>query len=80
MLVIAGERWMQQPSVRRAWWLGVIIGVLAMIGRNHGLYGAGAGALLIGAVWLQPLAWRQRSSKQPAVRGIHGDDSTRVAA
>ncbi|MEY2846187.1 MAG: hypothetical protein RL076_1733 [Chloroflexota bacterium] len=60
MLVIAGERWMQQPSVRRAWWLGVIIGVLAMIGRNHGLYGAGAGALLIGAVWLQPLAWRQR--------------------
>ena len=60
MLVIAGERWMQQPSMRRAWWLGVMIGVLAMIGRNHGLYGVCAGAMLIGAVWTYTQAWRQR--------------------
>lgn len=60
LLLIAGERYLQLPSMRRAWWLGVIIGVVAMIGRNHGLYGACVGGMLLLVVWAQPQAWRQR--------------------
>lgn len=60
LLLIAGERWIQMPTVRRAWWLGVTIGTVAMIGRNHGLYGVCAGGILMLVPWVQLHSWRER--------------------
>jgi len=52
--------WIVNPTTRRTFWAGIVVGVAAMIGRNHGMYAVCAGSLLLGYVWWSPISWRQR--------------------
>lgn len=52
--------WLVNPTNQRTFWAGVVVGVAAMIGRNHGMYAVCAGSLLLGYVWWSPISWRER--------------------
>ena len=52
--------WIVNPTTRRTFWAGIVVGIAAMIGRNHGMYAVCAGSLLLGYVWWSPISWRQR--------------------
>ena len=52
--------WLVNPTNQRTFWAGVVVGVAAMIGRNHGVYAVCAGSLLMGYVWWSPMRWTQR--------------------
>jgi hypothetical protein len=59
-IILAFWWWLVNPTNRRTFWAGIVVGVAAMIGRNHGVYAACIGILLLGYVWWSPMDWRQR--------------------
>jgi hypothetical protein len=52
--------WVVNPNTRRTFWAGVVVGVVGMIGRNHGIYALFAGVFLLGYVWWNPMTWNTR--------------------
>jgi hypothetical protein len=60
LMLLAFWWWIVNPTTRRTFWSGVVVGVAGMIGRNHGVYALFAGVLLLGYVWWTPMAWNQR--------------------
>lgn len=63
MALYAAVLLLEQPSLRRHWWVGVFGGLCAIFGRNHGVYHVFAFSLLIAAAaWRSGWkAWLQRS-------------------
>ena len=64
MFVYAGVLLLEKPSVRRHFWVGILGGLMAFVGKNHGAYHVAAFGLLItlaawGKSWRE---WFQRST------------------
>jgi hypothetical protein len=59
-MIVAFWWWVSNPTNHRTFWAGVVVGVITMIGRNHGVYAICAGSLLLGYVWSFPIGWMQR--------------------
>jgi hypothetical protein len=59
-MILAFWWWLVNPTNRRTFWAGIVIGVVTMIGRNHGVYAICAGSLLLGYIWCSPMGWMQR--------------------
>lgn len=60
-LLVAVELFVQHHTIRRAWLLGVVIGLIACVGRNHGLYGVCASLLVVGYTGLRT-SWSQAAN------------------
>jgi hypothetical protein len=61
LAIWVGTRLMEQPSLRRHLWAGVFVGVAALVGRNHGVYGLTIFSVLMAIAWWQGGgdAWRR---------------------